>query len=110
MEKTTLDDEVTEWYNEREVWDKSSGTTPMVNGKSSKETWSAKNTAKLVLIYLEAAEKESNLNVVYYDDTYSKEIISSQIVMSYTQGRTSDVPQLLQNNEHCYARHDYTCG
>lgn len=86
-EKTTLDDEVTEWYNEREVWNKSSGTTPMVNGKSSKETWSAKNTAKLVLIYLEAAEKESNLNVVYYDDTYSKEIISSQIVMSYTQGQ-----------------------
>lgn len=86
-EKTTLDDEVTEWYNEREVWNKSSGTTPMVNGKSSKETWSAKNTAKLVLIYLEAAEKESNLNVVYYDDTYSKEIISSQIVMSYTHGQ-----------------------
>lgn len=86
-EKTTLDDGVTKWYNEREVWNKSSGTTPMVNGKNSKETWSAKNTAKLVLIYLEAAEKESNLNVVYYDDTYSKEIISSQIVMSYTQGQ-----------------------
>lgn len=85
--KTTLDDGVTEWYNEREVWNKSSGTTPMVNGKNSKETWSAKNTAKLVLIYLEAAKKESNLNVVYYDDTYSKEIISSQIVMSYTQGQ-----------------------
>lgn len=98
-EKTTLDDEVTEWYNEREVWNKSSGTTPMVNGKSSKETWSAKNTAKLVLIYLEAAEKESNLNVVYYDDTYSKEIISSQIVMSYTQGQ--ELPTYLnslQNN------------
>ena len=86
-EKTTLDDGVTKWYNEREVWNKSSGTTPIVNGKNSKETWSAKNTAKLVLIYLEAAEKESNLNVVYYDDTYSKEIISSQIVMSYTQGQ-----------------------
>ena len=86
-EKTTLDDGVTKWYNEREVWNKSSGTTPMVNGKNSKETWSAKNTAKLVLIYLEAAKKESNLNVVYYDDTYSKEIISSQIVMSYAQGQ-----------------------
>lgn len=86
-EKTTLDDGVTKWYNEREVWNKSSGTTPMVHGKNSKETWSARNTAKLVLIYLEAAEKESNLNVVYYDDTYSKEIISSQIVMSYTQGQ-----------------------
>lgn len=98
-EKTTLDDEVTEWYNEREVWNKSSGTTPMVNGKSSKETWSAKNTAKLVLIYLEAAEKESNLNVVYYDDTYSKEIISSQIVMSYTQGQEPPTYlNSLQNN------------
>lgn len=86
-EKTTLDDGVTKWYNEREAWNKSSGTTPMVNGKNSKETWSAKNTAKLVLIYLEAAKKESNLNVVYYDDTYSKEIISSQIIMSYTQGQ-----------------------
>lgn len=86
-EKTTPDDGVTEWYNEREVWNESSGTTPMVNGKNSEETWTAKNTAKLVLIYLEAAEKESNLNVVYYDDTYSKEIISSQIVMSYTQGQ-----------------------
>lgn len=99
-EKTTLDDEVTEWYNEREVWNKSSGTTPMVNGKSSKETWSAKNTAKLVLIYLEAAEKESNLNVVYYDDTYSKEIISSQIVMSYTQGQEPPTYlNSLQNND-----------
>lgn len=98
-EKTTIDDEVTEWYNEREVWNKSSGTTPMVNGKSSKETWSAKNTAKLVLIYLEAAEKESNLNVVYYDDTYSKEIISSQIVMSYTQGQEPPTYlNSLQNN------------
>lgn len=98
-EKTTLDDGVTKWYNEREVWNKSSGTTPMVNGKNSKETWSAKNTAKLVLIYLEAAKKESNLNVVYYDDTYSKEIISSQIVMSYTQGQ--ELPTYLnslQNN------------
>ena len=98
-EKTTLDDGVTKWYNEREVWNKSSGTTPMVNGKNSKETWSAKNTAKLVLIYLEAAKEESNLNVVYYDDTYSKEIISSQIVMSYTQGQ--ELPTYLnslQNN------------
>lgn len=98
-EKTTLDDGVTKWYNEREVWNKSSGTTPMVNGKNSKETWSAKNTAKLVLIYLEAAEKESNLNVVYYDDTYSKEIISSQIVMSYTQGQEPPTYlNSLQNN------------
>lgn len=83
-EKTTLDDGVTKWYNEREVWNKSSGTTPMVNGKVSRETWPEKNTAKLVLIYLEAAPKESNLKVVYYDDTYKQQITSSEIVMSYT--------------------------
>jgi hypothetical protein len=40
-----------EWYDETEVWNKSSGTTPMVNGKRSNITWSAKNTAKLVLIF-----------------------------------------------------------
>ena len=78
------DDAGVQWYDEREVWNKSSGTTPMVNGKVSRETWPEKNTAKLVLIYLEAAPKESNLKVVYYDDTYKQQIISSEIVMSYT--------------------------
>lgn len=78
------DDAGVQWYDEREVWNKSSGTTPMVNGKVSRETWPEKNTAKLVLIYLEAAPKESNLKVVYYDDTYKQQITSSEIVMSYT--------------------------
>ena len=78
------DDTGVQWYDEREVWNKSSGTTPMVNGKVSRETWPEKNTAKLVLIYLEAAPKESNLKVVYYDDTYKQQITSSEIVMSYT--------------------------
>lgn len=78
------DDAGVQWYDEREVWNKSSGTTPMVNGKVSGETWPEKNTAKLVLIYLEAAPKESNLKVVYYDDTYKQQITSSEIVMSYT--------------------------
>ena len=78
------DDAGVQWYDEREVWNKSSGPTPMVNGKVSRETWPEKNTAKLVLIYLEAAPKESNLKVVYYDDTYKQQITSSEIVMSYT--------------------------
>lgn len=78
------DDAGVQWYDEREVWNKSSGTTPMVNGKVSRETWPEKNTAKLALIYLEAAPKESNLKVVYYDDTYKQQITSSEIVMSYT--------------------------
>lgn len=76
-----------EWYNETEVWNKSSGTTPMVNGKNSKITWSAKNTAKLVLIYLESIEKETNLNVQYIDLNANNNVFHSyQIVMTYNQG------------------------
>ena len=77
------------WYDEKLVWDKSYGTTPMVNGKTNKTgeiTWSAKNKAKLVLIYLETVTKETNLNVVYWDDNAGTEIVSSQIAMSYKNG------------------------
>lgn len=76
----------TQWYNETEVWNKSFGTTPMVNGKASNITWSAKNTAKLVLIYLEPIERETNLNVVYWDDNAKSQIYQYQIAMKYTQG------------------------
>ena len=78
----------TEWYDETTVWDETTnaGTTPSVNGKTSNITWSDKNTAKLVLIYLKPVEKSTNLNVVYYDDAYNKEIMHNQIAMSYTQG------------------------
>ena len=77
------------WYDEKEVWNKSSGTTPMVNGKASNITWSAKNNAKLVLIYLEPVVKNTNLNIVYWDDTANKQINPNpiQIVMTY-QGNT----------------------
>lgn len=76
-----------EWYDETEVWNKSSGTTPMVNGKNSKITWSAKNTAKLVLIYLEPIEKETNLNVQYIDLNANNNVFHSyQIVMTFNQG------------------------
>lgn len=78
------------WYNEQEVWNKSSSTTPMVNGKASNITWSDKNTAKLVLIYLEPVVKETNLNIVYWDDTANKQINPNtiQISMAYNQGGT----------------------
>ena len=80
------------WYDETVVWDKvtDAGTTPMVNGKVDNITWSAKNTAKLVLIYLEPIEKATNLNVVWYDDNASAEITKTQVAMKYTQG--ADVP------------------
>lgn len=74
------------WYDETVVWDKSSGTAPIINGKTSEITWSAKNTAKLILIYLEAKPKDTNLNVVYYDDNAQREISSYQIVMPYKYG------------------------
>ena len=79
-----------QWYDETKVWDKSDGTTPMVNGKTSNITWSAKNTAKLVLIYLEPVVKETNLNIVYWDDTANRQINPNtiQISMAYNQGGT----------------------
>lgn len=61
----------------------------MVNGAKGASTekgiiWSAKNTAKLVLIYLKPVQKETNLNVVYWDDSIGKRINKSdiQVVMS----------------------------
>ena len=79
-----------QWYDETKVWDKSDGTTPMVNGAASKITWPANNTAKLVLIYLEPVVKETNLNIVYWDDTANKQINPNtiQISMAYNQGGT----------------------
>lgn len=84
----TPNDAGSEWYNETTVWDESSGTTPMVNGKTSNIKWSAKNTAKLVLIYLKPVQKETNLNVVYWDDNENKAINANpfQIAMTYNQG------------------------
>lgn len=76
-----------EWYDETEVWNKSSGTTPMVNGHAKEITWSAKNTAKLVLIYLEPVEKETNLNVQYIDLNANNYVFHSyQVAMKYNQG------------------------
>ena len=79
-----------QWYDETKVWDKSDGTTPMVNGKASSITWPAKDTAKVVLIYLEPVVKETNLNIVYWDDTANKQINPNtiQISMAYNQGGT----------------------
>lgn len=99
-EKVTTD-AGTEWYDETTVWDKvtNAGTTPMVNGKNSNITWSAKNTAKLVLIHLKPTEKETNLKVVYYDDTYSQVITNYDIAMKYvTGGKMPSFLTALQNN------------
>lgn len=87
-EKTTDSSTGRIWYDETVVWDKvtDAGTTPMVNGKVDNITWSAKNTAKLVLIYLEPIEKSTNLNVVWYDNNAGTEISRTQVAMKYNQG------------------------
>lgn len=88
-----------EWYDETEVWNKSSGTTPMVNGKTSKITWSAKNTAKLVLIYLEPVEKETNLNVQYIDLNANNHVFHSyQVAMKYNQNVPTFTKALMLDN------------
>lgn len=77
-----------EWYNETEIWNAQSGTEPFVNGKESNITWSGKNTGKLVLFYLEPVIKDTNLNVVYWDNNANKLISEYQIVMNYEAGQT----------------------
>lgn len=103
--KKTTNDAGSKWYDEKTVWDETTnaGTTPMVNGKTSNITWSAKNTAKLVLIYLKPVQKETNLNVVYWDDNENKAINANpfQIAMKYNQGdeQPSFVTSLRQSSE-----------
>ncbi|MBS5702254.1 MAG: family 20 glycosylhydrolase [Butyricicoccus pullicaecorum] len=76
-----------QWYNETEVWNEAMGTEPVVNGKASNITWSAKNTAKLVLIYLETVHHDTNLAVRYVDDSAGgAEIYNSEIVVRYDTG------------------------
>lgn len=86
----TTNDAGSKWYDEKTVWDETTnaGTTPMVNGKTSNITWSAKNTAKLVLIYLKPVQKKTNLNVVYWDDSIGARINKSdiQVAMTYNEG------------------------
>ena len=52
-------------------------------GKISNIKWPAKNTGKLVLIYLSAVELETNLNVTYWDDDADTQIYKYQIVAKH---------------------------
>lgn len=72
------------WYDETVVWDETMETEPMVNGSLSNITWSAKNTAKLVLIYLKPVHHETNLKVNYVDDSANSALIhDSEVVVAY---------------------------
>lgn len=84
----TVNEAGSQWYDETEVWNETMGTEPVVNGKASKITWPAKNTAKLVLIYLETVHHDTNLAVRYVDDSASgAEIYNSEIVVRYETGK-----------------------
>ena len=92
------------WYDETEVWNKEMGTEPMVNGKASNIVFTGKNTAKLVLIYLEPVQNDNNLTVNWVDDSNSGALINTMPVVVRYEGsneinffnglvQESDVPQ-----------------
>ena len=93
------------WYDETVVWDASYGTEPVVNGKISNIKWPAKNTGKLVLIYLSAVELETNLNVTYWDDDANTQIYKYQIVAKHqATDPEPDYKTALMDGQTCIGR------
>lgn len=90
-----------DYYDETVVWKESDNTTPMVNGATANIKWSDKDNAKLVLIYLKPIKKDTNLDLVYWDDNSDKEIVNTQIVTSYQTGQEAPtyVNSLIQNSD-----------
>ena len=95
-EKTTNDLGTGEWFDEREVWNISEGTDPMVNGQLDNIVWPAKNTAFLILFYVRATN--ANLTVKYVDDSLGGALITDRGVFAdqgesfYDLEQTSAVP------------------
>ena len=85
-----------QWFDEREVWNISEGTDPMVNGKNDNIVWTAKNTAYLILFYVRA--KNAELTVKYVDDSQGGTIITQRGVFAnggenfFNLKQTSPVP------------------
>lgn len=79
----------TEWYDETIVWEADEANSvnaitvdiEKLSETDAKGGWYAKNgnEAFLILIYLKALPKESNLNVVYWDDNANKQINQDDI-------------------------------
>ncbi len=92
------------WYDETEVWNNTMSSEPMVNGETSNIVFTGKNTAKLVLIYLEPVQNDNNLIVNWVDDSNDGALINTmQVVVRYEGSneinffnglkQDSDVPQ-----------------
>lgn len=75
-----------EWYDETIYWQELDGGTPMINGATQNIRWSAKNTAKLVLIYLKPIHYDTNLTVNWVDDSASGALISTMEVAVSSDG------------------------
>ena len=95
-EKTTNDLGTGEWFDEREVWNISEGTDPMVNGQLDNVVWTAKDTAFLILFYVRT--KNADLTVRYVDDSLAGATITERGVFAnadesfYNLVQTSPVP------------------
>lgn len=75
-EKKTLEDEKTEWYNEKVVWQPDGSANeeiPTVNLDTDEWKCYADN-AILILIYLDVVETQDSLTVIYADDSNGTEI------------------------------------
>ena len=97
-----------EWFNETEYWNaEEDGGVPMLNGASMGITWSGKNTAKLILIYIKPIKKETNLNVVWWDDSGNNKISDTQIVVS-GDGNETFFNSLVQQSEVPQAGGEFT--
>ena len=90
-EKTTNDLGTGQWFNEREVWNISEGTDPMVNGKLDNIVWPAKNTAFLILFYVRA--KNAELTVRYVDDSLAGATITERGVFANSGENFFDLKQ-----------------
>lgn len=86
------------WYDETTYWDDSMDTAPMVNGTIEGIVWPAENTAILVLIYLEAVEKESNLTVNWVDDSAGGALIHTIPVVVKSTGEVTFYNGLVQDS------------
>ncbi len=77
------------WYDETEVWNaETDGGAPMVNGKTDGIYWTAKSTAKLVLIYLEPVATPDSLYVNYHVDGESDPFWTDLIQVENMPGET----------------------
>ena len=90
-EKTTNDLGTGQWFDEREVWNISEGTDPMVNGKLDNIVWPAKNTAFLILFYVRA--KNAELTVRYVDDSLAGATITERGVFANSGENFFDLKQ-----------------